>query len=106
MDNNSVPILFPYEPKEFWEQMRKIIREELGKVKVPDSNLVQTPGLTHKPLYKIAEICRIFEVSRTTIHDWVKHGELRKVKVRSRVYFLGSDIERLFNKKQEVNESS
>ena len=93
-----VPMLFPYEPGEFWAQMRQIIHEEMvqtQKAGLPESALMVTPGLTQKPLYKIAEICKLFDVSRTTVHDWVKHGKLRRVKVRSRVYFLGNDIREL-----------
>ena len=91
-------MLFPYEPDAFWAQIRKIIHEEVvqtQKTKGADPNLMVTPGLTEKPLYKIAEICQIFDVSRTTVHDWVKHGKLRRVKIRSRVYFLGNDINQL-----------
>ena len=91
-------MLFPYEPDVFWAQIRQIIHEEVVQTqntKAGDSNLMVTPGLTEKPLYKIAEICKLFDVSRTTVHDWVKHGKLRRVKIRSRVYFLGADIRRL-----------
>jgi excisionase family DNA binding protein len=95
MDNNVVPMLMPYDPDEFWDRMRKIIREEIAKLKGQNSPLMQTPGLTEKPLYKIDEICQLFKVSRTTVHDWMKCGKLRKVKVRSRVFFLGSEIQRL-----------
>ena len=79
MENNSlVPMLFPFEPAEFWSQIRQIIREEVNKVnteKLPDSSLLNTPGLTQKPLYKINEICSLFNVSKPTIYDWVKHGK-------------------------------
>lgn len=95
MDSNSVPILFPVEPREFWKQIREIIKEEVSALKFPGSPVLPAPGFTEKPLYKITEICELFGVSRTTIHDWVKHGKLRKVKVRSRVYFLAGDIQRL-----------
>ena len=91
-------MLFPYEPGEFWAQIRQIIKEEVvtsAKVKLPEDNLIETSGLTQKPLYKIAEICRLFSVSRTTVYDWVKHGKLRRVKIRSRVYFLGNDVQQL-----------
>lgn len=98
-NSNSVPILFPFEPGEFWTQIRLIIQEEVGKSDknkvASENNLMETPGLTEKPLYKIAEICQLFKVSRTTVHDWVKHGKLRKVKIRSRVYFLGKDVQQL-----------
>ena len=100
MDNNNakMPMLLPYEPSEFWAQMRQIVHEEVVKIqetKLPESDLMVTPGLTQKPLYKIAEMCKIFNVSRTTVYEWVKYGKLRPVKIRSRVYFLGSDIQKL-----------
>jgi excisionase family DNA binding protein len=99
MENNStVPMLFPYEPGEFWALIRQIIHEEVArtqKTKLHESDIMVTPGLTQKPLYKITEICKLFNVSRTTIYEWVKHGKLRRVKIRSRVYFLGDDVRQL-----------
>jgi excisionase family DNA binding protein len=96
--NASVPILIPFEPEEFWAQIRGIIREEVSRNQesppaIP--TLLETPGLTEKPLYKIQEICTLFKVTKPTIYDWIKHGKLKRVKIRSRVYFLGSDIRQL-----------
>jgi len=54
------PLLFPYEPEAFWEQMRKMIRVETGRVET--SNVkpeYQTPGLTQKPLYKVEDLCNL-----------------------------------------------
>jgi len=95
--NVSVPILIPFEPAEFWEQIRLIIREEVtrNQKEVPPITSLETPGLTEKPLYKIQEICSLFKVTKPTIYDWIKHGKLKRVKIRSRVYFLGSDIRQL-----------
>jgi hypothetical protein len=73
MENSSVPILFPLEPAEFWAEIRKIIQEEISKgqkVSTP-APLMETPGLTQKPLYKISEICTLFHVSRPTAYDWI-----------------------------------
>jgi excisionase family DNA binding protein len=95
--NTVTPILFPYEPGEYWQQIRQIIREEVNNLEkqkqVPTS--YDTPGLTYKPLYKIAEVCALFHVTKPTIYDWVKHGKLRPYKIRSRVYFLWQDIQQL-----------
>ncbi|MFL5740650.1 MAG: helix-turn-helix domain-containing protein [Flavisolibacter sp.] len=63
----------------------------------PRDVLMETPGLTEKPLFRIQEVCKIFQVSRQTIYDWVKHGKLKPLKVRSRVYFLAKDIQDLLN---------
>ena len=96
--NVSVPILIPFEVDEFWAQIRGIIREEFirnQKEQAVSTSLMETPGLTEKPLYKIQEICALFKISKPTIYDWIKHGKLKRVKIRSRVYFLGSDIKLL-----------
>ena len=67
------PMLIPYEPDEFWEHLRVIIREELVKTrKKSDTITYQTPGLEYKPLYKIAEVCNLFQVTRPTIYDWIR----------------------------------
>jgi excisionase family DNA binding protein len=95
--NASVPILIPLEPEEFWSKIREIVREEVSrnaKEKTPVA-LMETPGLTEKPLFKMQEICSLFKVTKPTIYDWIKHGKLRRVKIRSRVYFLGSEIKQL-----------
>jgi len=91
------PILFPYEPEKFWEQLREIIREEVSKISKinPAPPEYQTPGMTYKPLYKIGEVCQMLQVSRPTIYDWIKHGKLKPYKIRSRVYFLWQDIQLL-----------
>ena len=91
-------MLFPFDPQEFWNQIRKIIKEEVSRsVTGPEvaRAVMETPGLTQKPLYNINEICLLFRISRPTVYGWVKHGKLRRVKIRSRVYFLGSDIQQL-----------
>ena len=94
----ATPILFPYEPESFWNQIRLIIREEISKMENKATTPIKydVPGMNYKPLYKIAEVCSIFHVSKPTIYDWIKHGKLIPFKVRSRVYFLWNDIEKLF----------
>ena len=98
-EKSMTPILFPYEPSEYWDLIRKIIREEIMESEKEKSNIPQfeTPGLTYKPLYKIAEVCQIFHITKPTIYDWVKHGKLKPFKIRSRVYFLWQDIEKLMH---------
>jgi excisionase family DNA binding protein len=91
------PMLFPFEPEEFWVRIRVIIKEEIEKAEksMPAAVNYQTPDLAYKPLYKITEVCSIFKVSRPTIYDWIKHGKLKPYKVRSRLYFLWNDIHAL-----------
>ena|ERR1700730_2356572 len=102
-NHSSVPMLFPFEPDQFWQQMRLIIREEITAVDKEKGGVgtseFEAPGLTYKPLYKINEVCHLFQVSRPTIYDWVKHGKLRPYKIRRMVYFLWNDINVLLNGK-------
>ena len=101
MENKkAVPILIPLEPEAFWDQIRVIVREEVTRNQNEQTslgNMMETPGLTEKPLYKMQEICSLFRVTKPTIYDWIKHGKLRRLKIRSRVYFLGSDVRELMN---------
>jgi excisionase family DNA binding protein len=101
--NEELPMLIPYMPAEFWAEFRRIVREELkGKSKGRlVSGAINTTGMSEKPLYKIVEICELFNITRTTVHEWVKSGRLRKIKVSSRVYFLGTDIQKILSSTAE-----
>ena len=105
MSNGNVvtPMLFPLEPEHFLESIRQIIREEINnsEKQKPITHSFETPGLTYKPLYKIAEVCALFHVTKPTIYDWVKHGKLKPFKIRSRVYFLWQDIQELLKPNQQ-----
>ena len=95
----ATPMLFPFDPEIFWTSIRRIVSEEIKKSKVNEAPVLafETPGLNSKPLYKIADVCALFHVSKPTIYDWVKHGKLKPYKIRSRVYFLSQDIKQLID---------
>jgi hypothetical protein len=96
-------ILFPYDPIEYWQRMRELIKSEVA-IKASSTHplgSVETNGLTYKPVFKIDEVCALFSVTRQTIHDWVKHGLLKPRKVRSRVYFLAEDVQNLLAEKAD-----
>src|ERR1044071_8119301 len=103
--NNSIstPLLFPCEPEQFLQSIRQIIREEVQSMDkqkaVPPS--VEVQGLMNKPLYKTAEVCKLFHVTKPTIYAWVRHGKLKPYKIQSRVYFLHQDIQQLLNPGQK-----
>lgn len=101
MENkDSIPMLIPVNLDEFWTKVREIIREEVSVNSKTGSTfpvIMEVPGLTEKPLFKIQEVCALFKVTKPTIYDWIKHGKLKRVKIRSRVYFLGSDIRQLMH---------
>ena len=99
MENKeSLLMLIPLNQDEFWTRIRDIIREEISRnhnKQTFQPVSMEVNGLTEKPLYKIQEVCLLFKVTKPTIYDWIKHGKLKRVKIRSRVYFLGSDIKQL-----------
>lgn len=97
------PILFPFEPEQFWQSIRQIIREEIRGVETKAAALpiYQTAGMDYKPLYKIDEICGMLHITKPTIYEWIKHGKLKPYKIRSRVYFLWKDIQELIH--PEIN---
>jgi hypothetical protein len=46
--NIVTPMLFPFEPEQFWQCIREIVREEVSNAerKKPPSPLFETPGMT------------------------------------------------------------
>ncbi|MBX2924668.1 MAG: helix-turn-helix domain-containing protein [Chitinophagaceae bacterium] len=59
--------------------------------------------MIYKPLYKMDEVCQLFNITPPTIYNWIKHGKLKPKKVRSRVYFLWNDIQELLQEKRANN---
>ncbi|MBO9203366.1 MULTISPECIES: helix-turn-helix domain-containing protein [Niastella] len=107
MKSGNTPMLFPYDPVEYWQNIRQIIREEVTKMEKgkPDpGSVLKTPGLTYKPLLKISELCTLFQVTKPTIYGWIKVGKIKPVKVRSRVYFLWQDVTQLMSTQTVSNE--
>lgn len=90
----EVPMLFPMAPEEFWKQIKATI-EEVVNEKINQS--FQPPPvsdhLPEKALLKASDVCAIFQVSKPTLYDWLKQEKLRSFKVKSRRYFLRTDIE-------------
>lgn len=97
MNSSMTPMLFPYDPDQFWERIREIIREEIIKAtrEKPKTPEHETEGLTYKPLLKITEVCTFLRVSRPTVYDWIKHGKLKPYRIRRSLYFLWNDIQQL-----------
>lgn len=103
MNNQHTPILFPYEPDELWEKIRQLLRTELQKIKATEDKSVsyEVQGMLQKPLYKATEVCKMLQVSRQTLHTWAKEGLLKPYKIKSRVFYLWSDIEKLIAPKAD-----
>lgn len=86
MKTTIPPILFPYEPSEFWIQMRQIIQEELRSTQKANVTVDE-----EEPLLKRNEVAFKLRISLVTLNAWVKRG-LPSHKQRGRVYFLYSEV--------------
>ena len=102
-ENAVTPMLFPFDPDQYWQRIRLIIREEVTNVErsKPAQPIYETPGLTYKPLFKLAEVCKLFQVTKPTIYQWIRHGRLKRYKIESRVFFLWNDIQKLLHPEQD-----
>ena len=89
----ETPMLFPITPAEFWKQIRiaidEVVTEKLSKQLPPQTN----SHLPEKALLKAADVCKIFQVSRPTLYEWLKQKKLKSFKIKSRRYFSREDIE-------------
>ncbi len=93
----ETPMLFPITPTEFWKQIRttidEVITERLSKQIINQSHT----NLPEKTLLKATDVCAIFQVSKPTLYEWLKQKKLKSFKIKSRRFFLRTDIEALIN---------
>lgn len=85
-------ILIPLAADAFWNKMRDLIEEVLIErlTKMAVSSNPQAPRLL-----KMKEVCELFKISKPTIYEWIRKGELCSIKIESRRFFLMTDIEQL-----------
>ena len=92
----ETPMLFPITPTEFWKQIRATI-DEVVTEKLSQHPLQTNPHLPEKALLKATDVCKIFQVSRPTLYEWLKQKKLKSFKIKSRRYFSRADIEAVIN---------
>jgi predicted DNA-binding transcriptional regulator AlpA len=86
MDNyKSTPVLFPVEPEEFWRQMKKLVEDVLTERGVV-SKVINAHAESPK-LLKAKDVCELFQISKPTIYEWMRKGQLQSVKIESRRFF-------------------
>jgi excisionase family DNA binding protein len=91
----ETPILFPMSPEDYWRRLSELMDRLLSEKLKQGSCPVTPPGMTSRPLLSIKEVCDLFQITKPTIYEWIRHGKLKPYKVRARVYFLVADIEAL-----------
>src|SRR5438270_10931049 len=82
---NTVPMLLPYEPNEFWQQLRQVIQEELTR------NQQASAPKGEEPLLGRREMAGRLKISLVTLHSWMNRG-LPRHKQGGKVYFLDSEV--------------
>lgn len=100
--DDGTPVLIPMSAEQFFDRVREVVREEVaarfGNTDKTSDKRFHVEGLTNKPLYDMDEIRQLFSgVSRSTIYDWIAEGLLKPKKMKGKVYFLWSDIEKMLN---------
>ena len=93
----ETPMLFPIAPTEFWKQIRTAIDEVVTEKLSQQITLQTNPHLPEKALLKATDVCKIFQVSRPTLYEWLKQKKLKSFKIKSRRYFYSTDIEAVIN---------
>ena len=90
----ETPMLFPVSPTEFWKQIRVVLEEVIEK-QIYAAQLSQrtTSHIPEKALLKATEVCQIFQVSKPTLYEWMKQDKIKSFKIKSRRYFVRTDIE-------------
>jgi excisionase family DNA binding protein len=91
----EVQMLFPMEPKEFWQKLKAIVEQVVIEHNnaVPIMNAIDKNG--QRPLLKVNEVCAIFKITKPTLYEWIKQGRLGSLKIQTRRYFKWEDVERL-----------
>lgn len=93
-------MLFSIPIEKVWEKMRELLHTELSNL-LGSQVTYQVQGLHQKPVYKAAEVCKMFGITRQTLHLWNKERILIPHKIKSRVYYLWTDLEKLI-KEQSI----
>jgi hypothetical protein len=98
---NETPMLFPIIPSEFWKQIRMIIEEVISEKLRKQAPALNSSLLPVKALFKPVKVCKIFEASKPTLYECLKQKKLKSFKVKSRRYFLSTEIESVISVKPE-----
>jgi excisionase family DNA binding protein len=86
-------VLIPMDAEVFWGKMRNLIEEVIR-----EHDTKGLPSNDAPQLLKVKEVCELFQISKPTIYDWIRKGQLRSIKIESRRFFLVDDIQQLIRK--------
>lgn len=91
----EVQMLFPMDPKEFWQKLKTIVeqvviehKDNLPMFSIAGKNNPHT-------LLKASDVCALFKISKPTLYEWMSLGKLPSIKIESRRFFRYEDVEKL-----------
>ncbi len=90
----------PITPSEFWKQIRITIDEVITEKLSQQSLQQHNAHLPDKALLKATDVCKIFQVSKPTLYEWLKQNKLKSFKIKSRRYFSRADIEAVIHQSE------
>jgi excisionase family DNA binding protein len=87
----DVQMLFPIEPKEFWQKLKVIVEQ----VVIEHSKVASLNTTEKHALLKASDVCAVFKISKPTLYEWMNQGKLPSIKIESRRFFRSQDVEKL-----------
>ena len=84
-------VLIPMDVETFWGQMRRLIEQVLSEREAKVASHTEVAP----QLLKVKEVCELFQITKPTIYDWIRKGQLKSIKIESRRFFLIGDIQQL-----------
>jgi len=74
---------------ELKELISDAIRDQINQFLEPEP---QKHTKSDEEFLSIEQVCKMFNVTRTTILDWRKRGLLKSISINRRVFFMRSDL--------------
>jgi predicted DNA-binding transcriptional regulator AlpA len=89
-------------PAEFWKQIKATVEEVVNAKIIQPTIQPPTDHLPEKALLKASDVCAIFQVSKPTVYDWLRHNKIKSFKIKSRRYFLRAEIEAMITQNETI----
>lgn len=96
---HGAQVLIPIDADAFWQQLRNIVGEVIDQKNSNQGFHSVDPA---PRLLKVKDVCKLFQISKPTLYEWIRKGQLRSVKIESRRFFRPGDIEELIAKQADV----
>lgn len=73
------------------DELRELIADEIGKALSANQPVADVVDDTDE-LIKIADVAKMFKVSKVTIFKWKKQGKIPFFRISNKVYFKRSEV--------------